>query len=120
MESTGLPKIGSGDWNDGLSSVGTKGIGESVWLGFFVYDVLNRFIPIMKKYEEINNIVENSSVNVSKIEKETIKNMNKYTTQKYEKCLVSLKKALNSSGWDGRWYKRAYTDDGDELRKFKK
>lgn len=31
----GLPKIGSGDWNDGFSTVGNKGKGESVWLGFF-------------------------------------------------------------------------------------
>ena len=31
----GLPKIGSGDWNDGFSTVGNKGIGESVWLRFF-------------------------------------------------------------------------------------
>lgn len=27
-----LPKIGCGDWNDGFSTVGNKGIGESVWL----------------------------------------------------------------------------------------
>ena len=26
----GLPKIGSGDWNDGFSTVGNKGKGESV------------------------------------------------------------------------------------------
>ena len=26
----GLPKIGSGDWNDGFSTVGNKGRGESV------------------------------------------------------------------------------------------
>lgn len=32
----GLPKIGSGDWNDGFSNIGTKGIGESVWLRFFL------------------------------------------------------------------------------------
>ena len=26
-----------------------------------------------------------------------------------------LKKSLNSVAWDGRWFKRAYTDDGDAL-----
>ena len=46
-----LPKIGSGDWNDGLSNVGTKGIGESVWLGFFLYNILDRFIKIMREIE---------------------------------------------------------------------
>lgn len=32
----GLPKIGSGDWNDGFSTVGNKGKGESVWLRIFL------------------------------------------------------------------------------------
>ena len=31
----GLPKIGSGDWNDGLNTVGNKKRGESVWLRLF-------------------------------------------------------------------------------------
>ena len=32
----GLPKIGSGDWNDGLNTVGNKKKGESVWLRIFL------------------------------------------------------------------------------------
>lgn len=32
----GLPKIGSGDWNDGFSNIGVKGKGESVWLRFLL------------------------------------------------------------------------------------
>ena len=39
----GLPLMGSGDWNDGMNIVGLQGKGESVWLGFFLYDVLMRF-----------------------------------------------------------------------------
>ena len=42
----GLPLIGSGDWNDGMNLVGIEGRGESVWLGFFLYDVLKRFSKI--------------------------------------------------------------------------
>ena len=87
----GLPKIGSGDWNDGMSEVGNKGIGESVWLGFFLYDILEKFI-ILAKYKE----------DVEKVEK-------------YEKIKEDLRKALNTNGWDGRWYKRAFTDEGDVL-----
>jgi cyclic beta-1,2-glucan synthetase len=34
----GLPLIGSGDWNDGMNLVGEHGKGESVWLGFFLYE----------------------------------------------------------------------------------
>ena len=87
----GLPKIGSGDWNDGFSTVGNKGKGESVWLGFFLYNVLDRFIPICQ----------------SKNDTELI--------QRYEQINANLKKALNTKGWDGRWYKRAFMDDGNIL-----
>lgn len=44
----GLPLIGTGDWNDGLSLVGFKGKGESVWLGCFLYDILIHFAPIIE------------------------------------------------------------------------
>ncbi len=86
-----LPKIGSGDWNDGLSNVGTKGKGESVWLGFFLYNILDNFIPICKEKGDIENV------------------------EKYEKVKEKLKRALNTNGWDGRWFKRAFMDDGSVL-----
>ncbi len=87
----GLPKIGTGDWNDGFSTVGNKGKGESVWLGFFLYNVLERFIPIceIKEKQEL--------------------------VQKYKQTQTNLKRALNTNGWDGRWYKRAFMDDGNTL-----
>ncbi len=40
MGEHGLPLMGSGDWNDGMNLVGEHGKGESVWLGFFLYEVL--------------------------------------------------------------------------------
>lgn len=87
----GLPKIGSGDWNDGFSTVGNKGIGESVWLGFFLYDVLNKFIPICKMKQDLEK------------------------ANYYEQIKQQLKNALNTKGWDGRWFRRAFTDSGDIL-----
>src|SRR5678816_3846172 len=42
----GLPLIGSGDWNDGMDQVGNKGKGESIWLSFFLYDILIKFSTI--------------------------------------------------------------------------
>ena len=90
----GLPKIGSGDWNDGFSNVGPKGKGESVWLGFFLYNVLDRFTKIMENLNEENI--------KSKIEK-------------YKTIMQQLKKSLNTNGWDGRWFKRAFMDDGNTL-----
>ena len=87
----GLPKIGTGDWNDGLSNVGAEGKGESVWLGFFMYAVLKDFIPICKYKNDILHV------------------------QEYEQVMEKLKRALNSYAWDSRWYKRAFTDKGETL-----
>lgn len=87
----GLPFIGSGDWNDGLNTVGNKGIGESVWLGFFLYDILSKFIKIAEEKKDIDLV------------------------NQYNQILIKLKKALNTNAWDGYWYKRAFTDDGDVL-----
>jgi cellobiose phosphorylase len=87
----GLPLIGSGDWNDGMNMVGADGKGESVWLGFFLYDILQSFIPLCKQRNDHSRV-------------ET------YRTYKQE-----LKKHLNNEGWDGNWYRRAYYDDGTPL-----
>ena len=87
----GLPKIGSGDWNDGFSNIGTKRKGESVWLGFFQYLVLEKFVELCEKYGE------------------------KERAEKYRKIMEDLKRHLNTNGWDGRWYKRAFMDDGNVL-----
>ncbi len=83
----GLPKIGSGDWNDGLNTVGNKQKGESIWLGFFIYDILEKFIPICEKRNDISRVNE------------------------YKEKKEQLKKSLNTAGWDGRWFKRAYMDN---------
>ena len=39
--------MGTGDWNDGLDEIGSQGRGESVWLGFFLYYILERMIGII-------------------------------------------------------------------------
>jgi len=44
----GLPLIGSGDWNDGMNLVGIGGKGESVWLAFFLCEVLRQFAPLAR------------------------------------------------------------------------
>ena len=60
----GFPKIGTGDWNDSLNKIGNKGKGESIWLGFFLYDILNKWEKILEykgdndkkeKYSKIKN-----------------------------------------------------------------
>ena len=86
-----IPLMGGGDWNDGMNRVGIKGKGESVWLGFFLYVVIDMFIEILKK---------------SKI------------TIDYDKYLEfneKLKENINKKTWDGDYYLRAFFDNGDKL-----
>ena len=85
----GLPKIGIGDWNDGFNNIGPKGKGESVWLGFFLYRILLGFSEIAEYMKE-NDLAE-----------------------RYRTKAKKLKVALNQNAWDGRWFKRAFADNGD-------
>ncbi|HKJ46892.1 MAG TPA: glucoamylase family protein [Balneolales bacterium] len=86
-----LPLMGTGDWNDGMNKVGHNGKGESVWLGFFLYDILDDFIPECSDRGDTKR------------------------AERYRKYQKELKDALNKEGWDGDWYKRAYYDDGTPL-----
>jgi N,N'-diacetylchitobiose phosphorylase len=87
----GLPLMGAGDWNDGMNRVGREGRGESVWLGFFLFDILRDFIPIVKSRGDAARAAA-------------------YSAYHHE-----LGRALNEGGWDGAWYRRAYYDNGAPL-----
>ena len=87
----GLPLMGCGDWNDGMNRVGHKGKGESVWLGWFLYTTLAGFVPFCEQRGEDALV------------------------QRYRHHLDQLREALDQSGWDGDWYRRAYFDDGTPL-----
>ncbi|MES2306271.1 MAG: glycosyl transferase [Gemmatimonadota bacterium] len=83
-----LPFIGTGDWNDGMNRVGRLGRGESVWMGFFLYLILERFLPTVVARGEVER------------------------AERYRERMRTLHVALNDGGWDGGWYRRAYYDDG--------
>lgn len=87
----GLPLIGSGDWNDGMNLVGVHGKGESVWLGFFLCDVLQQFSVLAQVHGDIAFAESCTAAH------------------------VSLRTAIELTGWDGEWYRRAYFDDGTPL-----
>jgi cellobiose phosphorylase len=89
--SHGLPLIGSGDWNDGMNRVGIQGKGESVWLGFFLYEVLRQFGALARLHDD-PTFAEFCAVEG-----------------------VRLRESLEQHGWDGAWYRRAYFDDGTPL-----
>lgn len=86
----GLPLMGSGDWNDGMSRVGHEGRGESVWLGWFLVVVLHQFTTICERRKEPALV------------------------QRYRTESAWLTGMLELA-WDGNWYRRAYFDDGAPL-----
>ncbi|MEZ5586504.1 MAG: glucoamylase family protein [Sedimenticolaceae bacterium] len=89
--SHGLPLIGSGDWNDGMNRVGIEGKGESVWLGFFLCEVLRQFGALAHRHGD----QDFAAVCAAEGER--------------------LGANLETHAWDGAWYRRAWFDDGTPL-----
>ncbi|MFC5472552.1 GH36-type glycosyl hydrolase domain-containing protein [Paraherbaspirillum soli] len=87
----GLPLIGSCDWNDGMDKIGEHGRGESVWLAFFLYDVLTRFEAIAALHGDAE------------------------FAQTCRTEAIKLQSNIEKNAWDGEWYRRAYFDDGTPL-----
>ena len=87
----GIPLMGSGDWNDGMSTVGNKGKGESVWLGWFLYDILMNFAELCRLRRDFNK------------------------ADRYINIAKEIAKAQEENAWDGNWYRRAYFDNGAAL-----
>jgi cellobiose phosphorylase len=87
----GLPLIGSGDWNDGMNMVGEQGRGESIWLGFFLYDVLMQFAKVAHLRGDLS------------------------FAERCRKEAADVRQNIEQHGWDGEWYLRAYFDDGSPL-----
>jgi cyclic beta-1,2-glucan synthetase len=87
----GLPLFGTGDWNDGMNRVGREGRGESVWMGFFLYAILGDFLGVCERRGDTTRAA-------------------RYRTHRQ-----ALQAALETAGWDGGWYRRAYYDDGTAL-----
>ena len=113
-----FPKIYGGDWNDGMNKIGEKGIGESVWLGFFMYQILLKFAEYSKyvtrfanKETSISLNEQNKNVDVKSIDSEEKSEDYKRLIRKAE----NLRKNLNTEGFDGRWYRRASDDSGKFL-----
>ena len=87
----GLPLMGSGDWNDGMNTVGNQGRGESVWLGWFLYAVLDKMNPLCIGMGDNDR------------------------AKRYMETKNKLKEAIEQHAWDGKWYRRAFFDDGTPL-----
>jgi cyclic beta-1,2-glucan synthetase len=86
----GLPLIGTGDWNDGMSRVGEAGRGESVWLGWLLLRTVEMFAPMASARDPAREA-------------------------RWRQHAEGLRNAIETHAWDGEWYRRATFDDGTWL-----
>jgi cyclic beta-1,2-glucan synthetase len=87
----GLPLMGTGDWNDGMDRVGHHGKGESVWLAFFLCEVMRRFARVAREFRDVGFA---------------------------DRLLVeaeALSKRIDVHAWEGDHYLRAWMDNGTPL-----
>lgn len=87
----GLPLIGTGDWNDGMNLVGAAGKGESVWLAWFLCELL-------RGMAEMSALLQQPEL-----------------SKTYEADRYALIQRVEQAGWDGEWYLRGTFDDGSPL-----
>ena len=87
----GLPLMLGGDWNDGMNRVGEAGRGESVWLGWFLAQTLDAFVPLAEGRGD------------------------EPRAKRWRAHRDALLASLDEHGWDGGWYRRAWYDDGAPL-----
>ncbi|KAF0216735.1 MAG: hypothetical protein FD174_3558 [Geobacteraceae bacterium] len=87
----GLPLMGTGDWNDGMNLVGAGGKGESVWLAWFLCELLQGMA-------ELSSLLQLSEL-----------------SRTYQEERTALIRRVEEAGWDGEWYLRGTFDDGTPL-----
>ena len=90
LGANGLPLLRAGDWNDGIDALGRRDIGTSVWMGFFLFNVLDGFVDLSR-----------------------IKGDEAFAAR-CEAALAGQRKALEV-GWRGDHYLLDFADDGREV-----
>jgi len=84
----GVCLIKFGDWNDSLTAIGKEGRGESIWLSMAYAEALRLMAGLFEHLGDAAKAAE--------------------YTGRYE----NIKKAINDTCWDGRWYVRCFDDNG--------
>jgi cyclic beta-1,2-glucan synthetase len=87
----GLPRMGDGDWNDGMDRVGREGRGESVWLAWFLAATLEAASRLADRRGEPERAAA------------------------WRLRARETARAAEEHGWDGAWYRRAFDDEGHVL-----
>jgi cyclic beta-1,2-glucan synthetase len=120
----GLPLIGIGDWNDGLSKVGAGGQGESVWLAWFLIAVLEGMAEVLEtlasgasgggKAGRSAATPTEDSPSTGTQEPAEFRRLEEEAAS-YRSRAKELAGTVEAQAWDGAWYRRAYMDDGTPL-----
>jgi len=84
----GFCKIGYGDWNDSLDSVGKSGDGVSVWLSMALVYAAVRFRELTLRRKDTDN------------------------TRLMDEIIEVITEAINTHAWDGEHYVYAFMPDG--------
>jgi cellobiose phosphorylase len=74
-----------------MNTVGLGGEGESVWLAFFLHQVLTQFAEVARLYGDVA------------------------FAERSESEAAALRQSAELHAWDGDWYLRAYFDGGEPL-----
>ncbi|TMQ70464.1 MAG: glycosyl transferase family 36 [Candidatus Eisenbacteria bacterium] len=89
----GVPRMGAGDWNDGLSAIGRELKSESVWLAHFLIGILEGWTELERRRARPDQDV----------------------IARYGREARKMRAAVNEHFWDGAWYVRATTDSGEAI-----
>lgn len=93
LSERGLPRLdpGYGDWNDALNLISRDGRGESILTATELCYMLRECAALARAYGRQDEARE--------------------WTAKYDR----IKAAVNTYAWDGQWYIRAFTDEGEPV-----
>ncbi|HMB01504.1 MAG TPA: glycosyl transferase, partial [Spirochaetota bacterium] len=86
-----LALAGRADWNDGLNLDTGRGIAESIFTSLLYMRALRELIELYTYLKDDT------------------------TAAQYTAMYDKMKKAVNNAGWDGKWFLRAYDDQGNKL-----
>jgi cellobiose phosphorylase len=89
----GVPRMGAGDWNDGLSAIGLELKSESVWLAHFLIGLLDEWVELERR---------RAKPHLAAI-------------RRYANEARKMRRAVNRHFWDGDWYARATKDSGEKI-----
>lgn len=85
----GLCRIGQGDWNDPLNMAGQREKGESIWLSQALALSLDLWAEVGARRGD------------------------RKRAARFRREAAAVRRAINRHAWNGRWYTRGFTDDGE-------